>query len=203
MTQLKWEDFVVEVKRALWSNKMVFMGCHTEDWFNFVGRAIQLSGYYAHVFRVVDITDKGDITTIEADGKFVRWHSFFEYQNKVKSGSEQLTMATIECSAEQLRDSTIEARSQIGHKYDMGQNVWHGITTIMSWFGNFGKVVSGQLDKINPMSEDNEFNCSESCTRQVRYSGLNYWGTDQSQATTPTEFIHPIEITKEFQTMKG
>lgn len=189
MEKKNYDAMVLRIKELLGQGKAVYFGCHTNDWFNFAGRAIQLTGYFAHVFKVIYIADNGDIMTIEADGKFVRWHKFAEYKARIKSDNEQLTLAYLNTTPEQLKKIDVEMRSQIGHYYDMGQNAWHALTCVFSWFGAFAKSLAGQLDNKNPFNDPNKFNCPESCARGIRASGIDFRRGQDVGALTPTEFM--------------
>lgn len=203
MTYLNWEDFKKQIKELLDHGYLVFAGTHTHDWFNFTGRAIQLTGYFAHTLYIVQyeyIGEKLFILTIEADGKTVAWHNIDEYRKKVLSGREELTIAYIK--SQLRRKLRVDRRLDrlIDTKYDHKGNIWHGITTVMTWFGDFWKAVSGQLSKINPLAEKGKFRCSGFTTHLLRIAGYNFLPGQETAAVTPTEFMQSTLLIKEFQT---
>jgi hypothetical protein len=204
MTQLKWTELKGYVVDLVKSGRLVFVGVHTNNWFDFAGRLVQATGYFCHVFYCVYIDGKGRLLTIEADGKKVAWHDFDEYANKIKSGNRELTIGYIDATPEQKKNADIEARSQVGHNYDDGENKWQGIVEVISWFGNVGKLISGQLDKIkNPMGSKEKFNCSESCTRICRYVNINIVKQNPDpKMVTPAEFMNDILLKKDFKSIK-
>lgn len=194
MEKRKYGQMVERIKELLSQNKAVYFGCHTTDFFNFVGNAIQLSGYFCHVLKVIYIADNGDVMTIEADGKRVAWHKFSEYESRIKSDKEILTLAYINTTPEQLKKIDVEMRSQVGHYYDMAQNFWHAFTTIVSWLGvdffkGLGATLSGKLDDINPLNDPKKFNCAESCSRGIRAGGYSFRQNQDVGAITPSEFM--------------
>lgn len=211
MEKKKYDDIVVRIKELLAQKKAVFFGCHTNDFFNFVGRAIQLTGYFAHVGRVMYVETNDDIMCVEADGYSgrVKWTKFSDYKARITTDSEQLTIGYFDVTERQLKLMDLEARSQIGHFYNMKENAWHALTTIVSWLGvkqfkSLGKLIAGELETVNPLYDKNSMNCSDSCTRQARAGEINILPKDKnSAAVTPTEFMTCKELGFDCQSLKN
>ena len=205
MTQLKYKEFEQYVKDQITAGKIVVIGYTGMNVFlDPVASIIQLSGEFAHVFTAWNIDKDGRVETVEALKDGTAWFHLNDYESKIKNGVGRLTVGVINSTAEQFKDGLTEAAAQVGAKYDMGENYWHGITQIITWFGAIGKVIGGALDNVNPMGDKKEFNCSEGVTLIVRYAGFSFF-PDQpnAKAITPSEVMANPILIKDVQTAKG
>lgn len=205
MKYMRYEDLRRYIIGLLDEHKIIFIGEHTNDWFNFLGRAVQLSGYFCHTFYVSHYNPTTDeLCIIEADGETVKWTNFDKrYRRLVQSGKSILTVGFLDSSDTQFKLAQQFAEFICGSGYSNRQNIWHGFTTVLSWCGNLLKVVAGQLDRINPLAEKGRFNCSSSCTFIARQSEFKVCVGQALHAVTPTEFMTDILLKKDVQSIQG
>ena len=205
MTQLKFKEFEQYVKEKILLGRIVVLGYHGRNIFlDPSASLIQLNGYFAHVFIALAVNKNGNVETVEALKDGTAWFKLSDYAGKVTSGVGELTAGVINCNPKQFEKCLTEASAQVGAKYDMGENYWHGITQIITWFGAIGKIIGGALDNINPMGDKKEYNCSEGVTLDLRAAGFNIFPEQKNaKAITPSELMAVPLLIKEAQTAKG
>jgi hypothetical protein len=208
MTSVKFNKFKKLIYKLLMNDYMVFIGVHSNDWWDFQARAVQLTGYFCHTFYVptyytCDKTKELFISTVEADGEQIAWHNLDEYKRAVETGKKTLVLGYFKNPPRRKIKADLALEQFMYKKYNHKANKWLGITEVLSWFGNFWKAISNQLGKINPMSEKDKYICSGHTTLIARIAGYNIAKGQEVNAVTPTEFMNDKLLIKEAKTEKG